>query len=136
MSDNKRSMSMRIDLKNKIIIPESIDTFIYYLEYFGDGKDVTVTIEPLVRENERGQMSLLHVLISYISKGTGQPAPLIKIYLKENYGVIHEDSGRLKSTSNYTTAEMSRLIDGAYILASEMGIEIPQREDLKTKNIK
>ncbi len=45
--------------------------------------------------------------------------------------------GNLKSTSNYTTEEMAKLIDGTWTFAvTDLGINIPTPEDFKTKNIK
>lgn len=136
MSANKKSIAMVVDHSNMSIYPKNLEDFKYLLTFFEDRSDVTVTIEPLIRKVEQSQMGLLHVYIKYIHEFTGDDQKDIKIDMKQRYGVRMDD-GSLKSTSNYTTTEMNKLIEGTFIFMTQfLGINVPTPDEWRTKNMK
>jgi hypothetical protein len=78
------------------------------------------------------QNSIFHAIISAFAQDTGYEAVELKDYFKRNYGVVYESEmfGTLqwspKSTADYTSAEMSGLIDAVYRVSSEMGYYYPR----------
>lgn len=133
---NKRIINMIVDHESKTFRPINYEEFIYILSFFENKSQVTVTIEPFVRKVEKPQMGLLHAYIKEIHVETEQDKETIKEYLKQTYGATNED-GSLKSTANYTTVEMARLIDGTVLFMREtLGMNVPDPEEYKRKNIK
>lgn len=127
---------MVIDHESKTIQPKSLEEFYYIISFFDDKSEVTVTIEPFIRPFELSQMKLLHAYIKLIHEDTGQPVEDVKTYLKIQYGAKRED-GTVKSTSDYTTKEMGKLIDGCYLfMVQDLGMVVPTPEEFKNKNIK
>lgn len=133
---NKRVIQMRVDHASRTIQPMNLEEFYYILSFFENQSQVTVTIEPYIRKVEKSQMGLLHAYINEIHKETEQDRDTIKIYLKEQYGARNED-GSLKSTTNYSTVEMNRLVEGTVLFMSQtLGMIVPSPEEYKKKNIK
>lgn len=133
---NKRSLTMFIDRRNRIITPLSLQDLNNIIDFYDDGLKVTVTIEPYARTKELSQMGLFHAYVKYISDHTGDDKDSEKINMKKRYGVSNDD-GTLKSLTKYTTTEMNTLIQGTFIFTTQfLGINVPTPEEWKTKNLK
>lgn len=131
-----KHLKMFVDRDKKILIPQDMNLFHFILEDFSNGEEVVVTIEKFVRERTIGQNGLFHKYVSIVAKETGNTTEDIKTHVKKHYGARTEQ-GDLKSTRDYTTVEMKRLIEGIHLFANqELGLELPNPEEFKNKNYK
>lgn len=122
------------------------------MDAFDDGIKVTVTVENFKRKRSLSQNNYLHFAIQMIAEETGEEMELLKDALKARFGLreaITSKSGeelcdengevleRLKSTSDYTTSEMSDFIDKIRMWALEfLNINIPDADTYRNYNIK
>lgn len=131
-----KSITMFVDKANGVYVPEDKSLFDFIIQDFEQGEKVTVTFERFVRPRSLNQNGLFYKYIQMISDYTGQDKEDIKKEMKKQFG-IRNDHGMLKSTRDYTSAEMTKLIDGTRIFGiQELGIDMPTPDDLKNNNIK
>lgn len=127
---------MYVDQAKKVLVPEDNNLFIFKLEDFTHGQKVTVTIEPFVRERTLGQNALFYKYIKMICDDTENDKEQVKLEMKKRYGARNEQ-GHLKSTRDYTTVEMKKLIEATRLFGiEELGLNMPLPEELKNNNIK
>lgn len=134
----KRSITVIVNKKDMTLRPIDISNFNFILDGFEDGQELTMTLEPFVRIRSLSQNSLFYKYISIISDetGGGTDKEEIKNHVKKIYGAVNEN-GKLKSTSDYTSVEMNKLIEGTRLFAAtELGINLPLPDELRFKNIK
>lgn len=133
---SQKHLKMFVNRDKKILIPEDINLFNFILDDFMNGEEVVITIEKFVRERTIGQNGLFHKYVSIIAKETGNTNEDIKSHIKKHYG-SRTEQGDLKSTRDYTTVEMKRLIEGIHLFANqELGLQLPSPEEFKEKNLK
>lgn len=131
----KKIIQMVVDHSTMTIMPKSISDFKFILRYFEDKSEVSVTIEPLIRKKELSQMNLFHGLIGEIEKETGNDFSTCKKEMKKKFGVRNSD-GSLKSTGDYSTSELNKLIEGSRLfMIEELGINVPTPEEWKSKKL-
>lgn len=118
------------------VFPKNLEEFKYLISLFEDEVEVTVTVETLVRKVSRSQMGLYFLYIDLFCNETGNDTVEADKIMKSRFGARNE-SGNLKSKSDYSTSEMNRLIDGTYnFLVTELNMNIPTPEEYKEKNLK
>lgn len=128
---------MFVNLEDKTIRPQDMQQFLFILGDFEQNQMVTVTIEPLIRERSLSQNGLFYKYVTLIAEFTGATKEEVKLHVKKNYGVRNEFGG-LKSTRDYSTVEMNRLIEGTRLFGiEECHMEnLPDPEEWKNKNLK
>lgn len=132
----KKSFTGVIRHDNMSVFPKNLEEFKYLISLFEDGTDVTVTVETLVRKASQPQMGLYFKYLEYFCEETGYDRVDADSIMKAKFGP-RNDAGQLKSKSDYTTAEMNKLIDGTYnLMVSELMINVPTPEEWRNKNLK
>lgn len=132
--------------------PVSMTEWNRLMDLFEDGIKVTVTIENFKRKRSLSQNNYLHFIIQIIADETGEETDRLKEAFKARFGLaedITDKSGnilcdeqgevlqRLKSTSDYTTSEMTDFIDKIRLWAQDfLSINTPDPDVYRNYNIK
>lgn len=122
------------------------------MDAFDDGIKVTVTVEHFKRKRSLSQNNYAHFVIGMIADETGEDINQLKEALKARYGLresitdregneVADENGevveRLKSTSAYTTTEMTEFIEKIRRWAAEfLNMNIPDADVYRNYNIK
>ena len=132
----KKTFQGVIRHEHMAVFPRSLDEFKYLVSQFEDGCEVTVTVETLVRKVSRPQMGLYFKYLEMYCEETGYDTAEADKEMKKRFGP-RTDSGQLKSKSNYTTAEMNKLIDGTHnLMVTELNMNVPTPDEWRQQNLK
>lgn len=113
----------------------------YYQKNINKQIDLELTLDKWRKIHTKSQRGLFHAVIKQISLFDGTDPEIIKEGIKRQYGVTTFWGKKEvpKPSRLQTTIEYSRLIDGAFLEAAEMGVEIKdlrhEFEEWKRKNI-
>jgi len=106
----------------------------FYRENQADTRTWRVTFEPWGKSASEGAIRLFYELRDRICEAMGDMSrehkDHIKRTLKNSYGVVLSN-GRLKSLTGYSVGEISRLIDGAFLMAYEAEADVRDLEPEK-----
>ena len=94
-------------------------------------KGVQCEVTRVSKTRSRRHNAYFHVLIGLYAIDTGYTAAEAKTVVKRAFGVIYDKEGHkfLKSTADYTDAEMSGCIEKWRRAAAEQGIDLPDSDD-------
>ena len=118
---------------------------------FGEGVKLSITLEKWRPKRSPSQNNLLHMYLNIISEYTGQDIQTIKDVCKLQFGIreamlnkdgeeiVDQDTGEIvgvfKSTSEYTTLEMTIFIDELIKWGvSTFHLSFPDPEDLRNNS--
>lgn len=135
------------------LVPASVSEFKRHIGDFGPQVKLTVTIENYKRTRSLSQNNLLHKYLSKMGEEIGYELSEVKDLMKLKFGVMvpildkqgnevfDPDTGelqeRFKSTSDYTTSEMTIFIDKIRQFSAEvLGVILPSPDDLRNNNLK
>lgn len=132
--------------------PVSMTEWNRLMDLYEDGIKVTVTIENFKRKRSLSQNNYLHFIIQIIADETGEDKERLKDAFKARFGlsdditdkngnILCDEQGevlkRLKSTSDYTTSEMTDFIDKIRLWAQDfLSINTPDPDVYRNYNIK
>lgn len=134
------------------LIPASLSEFKRHLRDFGPQVKVTVTIETYRRKRSLSQNNLLHKYLSKMGEEIGYELSEVKDLMKLKFGIMvpvldkqgnevfdpetGEIQERFKSTSDYSTSEMTIFIDKIRQFSAEvLGVILPSPDDLRNNNL-
>jgi len=148
----KRNLVMFTSEDCTSLVPASVSEFKRYIADFGPQVKVTVTIENYKRTRSLSQNNLLHKYLSKMGEEIGYELSEVKDLMKLKFGIMEpvkdrngnevydpetgEIQERFKSTSDYTTEEMTMFIDKIRQFSHEvLGCYLPTPEELKQYNL-
>ena len=103
----------------------------FYRENAADTKSWRLTIEPWGKSASEGAVRLFYELRDRICEASGDTSKEYKDHvkrtLKNSYGVVLKN-GNLKSLTAYSVGELSRLLDGAFLMAYEAEADVRDLE--------
>lgn len=134
------------------IDPVSMIEWNRIMDLFDDGTKLTVTIENFKRKRSLSQNDYMHAIFKMIADETGEDERALKEALKARFGLreaITDRNGeevcdenaevleRLKSTAEYTTAELSTFIEKIRMWSQDfLGMHIPDSDSYRNYNLK
>ena len=126
-SEEKANHIVRLKIEDRWY--EALKSF--YRENKADTITWRITFEPWQKSASEGAVRLFHELRDRICEAmgdsSGEHKDHIKRVLKSTYGIVLSN-GKQKSVASYTVSELSRLIDGGFLMAYEAGADVRDLE--------
>ena len=147
----KKKLVMFVSHDCKSMDPLSVSGYNNILGYLGPGQKLLVTIEKFSEKRSLEQNGLLHKYFTIISQETGYDPAEVKELMKMKFGeredvldregniICDEGTGeilkKMKSTSDYTKAEMTNFIDLIRMFSMEvLGCYLPTPDEMANIN--